>query len=277
MKIRTFNVACAHEIVLPNKKTVLIDPYFPGEKAGEKSREAITGADYILMTHTHFDHDLDLAYFVKKFNSKVFISAFSAMDAMKFHQIPYDNIFPIYPGQKYTLEDFTFQVWQAKHNALGGKIFSLDDDITKKECGIEGHFNCDVNGSMDSLDYLITTNNNFRIMIASGQVICNDIFDICKQNGPNLLLRQAGVRRGGDFRTGVQVSATELAQLLIRYRAQIIMPFHMDLMCNRIGEDKVEEYFQEVAVEVSKIDPGALFIYPKEWEWYNISINISIE
>lgn len=278
ISIRTFNVGGNHEILLPNKKTILIDPFFPGDKTGDRSRESVSGADYILVTHTHFDHETDLGYFVKKFNSKVFVGAFSAMALMKFHNIPYDNIFPVFPGQKFTLEDFTLEAWQAKHNPSGGRIFSPDHDIAKKELGIEGHLDCDDIGSMESLDFLITTKNNFRILMASGQTIWSDLFDICKEKRPNLLLRQAGVRRSnGDFFTGEQVSALELAELFVKYNAQIIMPFHMDILCKRWGENKAEEYFEEVREEISKLDPGALLIYPKAWEWYGIGIDVSIK
>lgn len=278
IKIRTFNVSGNHEIMLPNKKTILIDPFFPVGKTGECSRESVSGADYILVTHTHFDHETDLGYFVKKFNSKVFVGAFSAMAAMKFHKIPYDYIFPVFPGQKFTLEDFTLEAWQAKHNPSGGRIFSPEDDIAKKELGIEGHLDCDDMGSMESLDYLITTKNNFRILMASGQTIWSDLFEICKEKRPNLLLRQAGLRRSnGDLFTGEQVSPAELAELFVKYGAQIIMPFHMDVLCNRWGENKVEEYFREVGKEISELDPGAQFLYPTACKWYNIGLDISEE
>ena len=124
---------CTLEILLPNEKTILIDPFFPGEKTGVRSREAVMGADYVLITHTHFDHEIDLGYFVEKYNSRVFVGVLSAMAAMKFHKIPYDNIFPVFPGQQFTLDDFILEAWQAKHNPSGGRIFSPDHDMANKE------------------------------------------------------------------------------------------------------------------------------------------------
>ena len=278
LKIRAFNVGGAFEIVLPNGKVILIDPFFTTNNfEGGQSRDDVTGADYILLTHSHFDHDIDIGYFVKKFNSKVFCGIFSAEEVMKFHKIPYDNLFPVLAGQKYSLDDFTLEAWQAKHNPNGGKTFEPDLDLTSR-FGITGHNRCDQLGSFESLDFMITTPNHFSVLMASGRIIWNDIFDICREKHPNVLLRQAGMRKaGGDFFTGEQYSAAELAEVLTRYKAPIIFPFHQDAFIHRWGLEKSNQYLDEVAKEVQKLDPGAMFINPKEWTWYNVGIDVATE
>ena len=51
IRIRPFNVGCNFQIVLPNGKTVLIDPWFTGnEFPGGHTKEEIEGADYIILT-----------------------------------------------------------------------------------------------------------------------------------------------------------------------------------------------------------------------------------
>ena len=45
MKIRSFNVGCNHEIILPNGKTILVDPYFPETLPQDCQKECICGAD----------------------------------------------------------------------------------------------------------------------------------------------------------------------------------------------------------------------------------------
>ena len=118
MKLRAFNIGGAFEIVLPNGKVVLIDPcfsYYKPDKSytgvfeGGYTREDVTGADYVILSHSHWDHDIDLKYFVEKFNPKVFCSAFCAEEILKYHNIPYDNLIPMYPNSRYTLDDFTLE------------------------------------------------------------------------------------------------------------------------------------------------------------------------
>ena len=278
LRIRPFNVGGAFEIVLPNGKVVLVDPFFTGNTfLNGETREDVTGADYILLSHSHYDHDLDIGYFCKKFNSKVFCGAQSALELVKYHQIPYDNVFPVYPGQKYTLEDFTVEFFQAKHNPSGDMTYGPAKDLAKTFLNMDGHFGCDVCGYLESLDFLLTTNNNFRILSASGRVIWNELFDVCKAKRPNMLLRQSGVRRGGGAQNGEQVPPAELAQLMVRYGAQIIFPFHHEVLVKRWGLEKTYEYMDEVAKEVQALDPGARFVNPIAWKWYRIGLDVTEE
>lgn len=274
IRIRPFNVGGGFEIVLPNGKVILLDPFFTGNTFDcGKTREDVTGADYIILSHTHYDHEIDVGYFVQKFDAKVFCGALSASALLKFHKIPYDNIFPVYPGQTYTLDDFTVSFFSTKHNPSGGRTYDPNHAIAET-IGVKGHEECDHLGSMESLDFLITTNNNFRILGNSGRVIWKEIFS----HKPNLLLRQAGVRRGtGDRFSGEQVPAAELAALFVRFGAQVIFPFHHDVLVKRWGLEKTNEYLDAVAAEVSKQDPGAVMVNPVAWQWYNIGIDITAE
>ena len=93
-----------------------------------------------------------------------------------------------------------------------------------------------------------------------------------------MLLRQAGMREtGGDATTGEQVAPEKLAQLFVRYGAQIIFPFHHDVMVRKWGNEKTAQYFYHVAQEISKLDPSAMLVYPQSWKWYNVGIDVTAE
>lgn len=271
-RMRTFGVGANHEIVLPNGKVVLIDPAFHEAELPGFTLEDVTGADYIVLTHSHYDHDIDIGYFVGKFNSRVFCGAMAAEALMKYHKIPFDNLFAVYPNNRYTLEDVTFEFWQAKHNPAPGRVWTPELDTCRQLYGLEGHAVVDMWGSMESLDFMLTTNNGFRVMMASGQTVFQESFDRCKELRPNVLLRQAGFRNAG----GEQVSARELAELLVRYGAQVIFPFHFDVLLRKWkGHEKVAAYMEEVAAHVRELDCGAMFIMPEALKWYSIGIDVS--
>ncbi len=272
-KIRSFCVGANHEIVLPNGKTVLIDPYFAGFENRETVRDSVKCADLIILTHSHYDHDSDLGYFVKKCNAKVFCGALSCESLMKFHNIPFDNIFPVFPESKFTMDDLTLQFFQTKHNECGGMTFKTQK--SSGVFGVPGHEQADMWGSLESLDFMLTTKNGFRLMMVSGQDIFHDVFDRCNLFRPNVLLRQAGIRHAE--RPGEQVSAQEMAELLAKYGAEVIFPFHMDVLVKKWGEEKTAAYMQEVSDCLSKIDPGSTFIYPEALRFYNIGIDVTIE
>jgi L-ascorbate metabolism protein UlaG (beta-lactamase superfamily) len=274
-RIRSFGVGCSHEIVLPNGKHIVIDPFYGHPETPELNRDMVEGADYILLTHTHFDHDLQSGYLAKKFKSKVFVGALSALDWIRFHRVPYDNVFPVLHGQKYTLEDFTLEAWTAKHNSSGGRTYRPEDDICEHETGVTGHIACDNWGSIESLDYMITTKNGMKLFIVSGRIVWDDVFDICRQQSPDVILRQSGFRKsGGDIFTGTQVEPKELAEIFSRYHTQLMIPFHFDVLRRHIGAEKTREYFENVKKELENLDPGCTLLYPETAKWYQIGLSI---
>lgn len=274
-KMRSFNVGNGHEIVLPSGKTLLIDPYYPDKTPGH-TQEDIQGADYVIVTHTHFDHELNLGYIVHKFNSKVILPAVSALAEAKYHRLPYDSIYPAFPGSKMTFPDFSIEVFQAKHNTLGAACYDPDVDVTYKMTGVKGDLDVDALGGIFSMDCLITLNNGFKILLASGQNVWEESISKFREIRPNMLIRQCSVRpMGQDVYSGGQVDAETLAKLFTSYNAQILVPFHMDSILKKWDEEKLEQYFRDVAQKVRELDPGAVFLPPKAWAWYNISIDIS--
>ena len=209
----------------------------------------------------------------------MFCGVMSAEEVLKFHQVPYDNLFPVYPNCRYTLPDFTLDTFQAKHNPNGGGRF-LPDGLTDiySKLGLQGHARCDQLGSIESFDFMITTPSHFSVLMASGRVIWDDLFEVCKQKAPNVLLRQAGVREaGGSMTAGKQVDPPVLAELLAKYHAQVVFPFHHDVMLARWGKEKTSEYFAQVDEELRKLEPSSVLIDPEAWKWYDIGIDVSVE
>ncbi len=280
LSLRAFNTGGFFELRLPNGKTILIDPCFSHLDPDTRewttqyetghTREDIEAADYILLTHTHWDHDLDIGYFVEKYGSLVFCSHACAEELLKYHKIPYDKIVCCYPGSRYTLDDFTLEVLQSKHNPQGTRTFQ-EPCLLGEKAGAFGHSRLDQLGNMYSLDWFLTTNNHFSVLMAGGMVLWNDIFDFCREKRPNLLLRQSGMRR-----SGAQVPPDELAALLLRYHAQIVIPYHQEGMVKARGLDRTREYFREVDACLRREDPGMALMYPETGQWYDIGIDISV-
>lgn len=275
-KMRSFNVGNGHEIILPNGKTILIDPYYPENVSGH-TQDDIQGADYIVITHTHYDHDLNLGYIAKKFNSKVILPAMAALAEAKYQHLTYDSIYPVFPNSKLTFPDFSLEVFQAKHNTLGTAAYDPNVDITYKMTGVKGDLDVDALGGIFSLDYLITTNNGFKILLASGQNMWEESISNFQSIRPNMLIRQCSVRPlGQDLYTGAQVDAETLAKLFTSYNAQILVPFHMDSILKKWTPEKLDAYFADVSAFVKALDPGAVFLPPVAWKWYNIGIDVSL-
>ena len=73
VEMRWLGTAC-FEVILPNKKTLIIDPYLDDSVNAPITSDEIKGCDYIFLTHGHFDHVLDVGKIARRFKPKIFCS-----------------------------------------------------------------------------------------------------------------------------------------------------------------------------------------------------------
>lgn len=265
VKIRCMNVGCNHQIVLPNGKVILVDPFFPEILPKECRKESVQAADYILLTHSHFDHDGETGYFVEKYGAKVFCGFMSARAVLEYHKIPFDNMIPVFPGQIYHMDGFAVEVSQAKHNEMQGKTYDPDLDLAVLMGGRPGHNECDMLGSMESIDYGIITDKGFRIAVISGIHLWKDGILRCEGQNNHVVLRQATMREEGR-----QVSPDKLAQLFVQYKSPLVIPFHTENVKKRLSDITIEEYFDQVDQCARRLDPQCHVMYPETGKWYDL-------
>ena len=85
IRIRWFNDAC-YEIHLPNGKGILVDPFINESKFRTLSYDDVEKADYILISHTHFDHVLGLARVSRRFDSAIFAGAGAGVELARCYE-----------------------------------------------------------------------------------------------------------------------------------------------------------------------------------------------
>jgi L-ascorbate metabolism protein UlaG (beta-lactamase superfamily) len=126
--------------------TVLIDPYISRVKLGtgpgvspKDTRKTvarsdrfvsdtllidslITGADFILAHHSHFDHLADVPYIAKKTGAKV-IGTETTCNILRAYGIPNEQLYPVKGGEDYLFENFSVRVLPSIHSALNDKHY----------------------------------------------------------------------------------------------------------------------------------------------------------
>ncbi len=270
IKIRYINYAC-YEIILPNGKEIVIDPCidYTG-KTTEFTRDDFKGADYILLSHTHYDHDMDLPYLAKKFNSKVFVGAMSAICELRYSDIIFDNIYPVYPSEVYELEDFTLEVFRGKHTFLGNQNYmSNREGKVLNEYFPENHNMSDIMGGIEYMDYLITTKENTRIFINGGGpnwMFHNNIFTTMKEKNPNIVFRQSSSK----------YTPEEFAHTVDKFHPQLVFPLHQDGVARKTNFT-IKEYVERVNAELAKIGSSTVMFNPTPYKWVNVSFNVEQE
>jgi len=127
IKMRWLGTAC-FEIVLPDKKTIVIDPYLDDSVSAPITSDKVEGCDYIFLTHGHYDHILDVGKLAERFNPKIFCSDVAAASLKEFQGVSPSLITEVKAGQVIHEEDLAIEVLKGVHV-----------DFTKEYKRITGH------------------------------------------------------------------------------------------------------------------------------------------
>ncbi|NVM30413.1 MAG: MBL fold metallo-hydrolase [Candidatus Helarchaeota archaeon] len=120
MKLTWWGTA-AFEVKFDNI-VVLIDPWlsrFPGAEPKIPLKPTdITKADYIFLTHGHFDHSADVGTIAKQTGAKIFCSK-QASDIFLHQEVPEEQIQIISGGDVLDFDSFKLTVIKSKHIKFG--------------------------------------------------------------------------------------------------------------------------------------------------------------
>lgn len=84
IRMRWLGTAC-FEIVLPNRMTIVIDPYVDDSVSAPISADQFQGCHFIFITHGHYDHILDAGKLAARFRPKIFCNEEAARSLVQ-HQ-----------------------------------------------------------------------------------------------------------------------------------------------------------------------------------------------
>ncbi len=271
LKFRYINYAC-YEIVLPNGKVIVIDPCILMPNVKDPSiwfkKEDFTGADYILLSHTHLDHTMEVGYLADKFTSKVIVPALSSFSLTESIDLITDQVYPVFPNEKFIFEDFKLEVYRGKHtfSRKGGRMSErISHPINPNGNAAEKLTN--LYGSMEYCDYMITTKENVRIFICGGQpqwFYFTNADEIVKEKAPNIIIRQSSSK----------YTPEEYGRHMASYGAQLILPLHQDGLSRSPIDCTPEYWFERANKELEKIGAVTRILNPIPFQWYVVSMSI---
>lgn len=114
IEMRWLGTAC-FEIVLPNKKTLIIDPYLDNSVNAPITSDEVKGCDYIFLTHGHYDHVLDVGKLANRFKPKIFCSDVVATSLMEHQGLSPESITQVKAGEIIREEGLKVEVLEGSH------------------------------------------------------------------------------------------------------------------------------------------------------------------
>ena len=260
--VRWFNDAC-YKIRLPNGKVILVDPYIDSSPLKKLGSDALTQVDYVFISHTHFDHVLDLDRVMSKFNPQVYVGCLGAVELAKQFDICGGQMNLCYPGETYMLDGATLTCLRGKHTSLGDldKPSHWKANIEQENLPAE-HEKMNMIGSYEYTNYLLMLPGNLKFLIWGGGATLDAIAQIGKLT-PNISIIQLP-----------REPVEKVAQLYAAAGGQVIFPHHHDSFLSKGPEGKA---VIDATVEKTKqLAPDTSVVLPEKGEWYEFSTSLKL-
>lgn len=256
IRIRWFNDAC-YEIKLPNGKGILIDPYIDESEYKVLGSESVEAADYILISHSHFDHTLDLAKIANRFDSQIFAGELSGIEIARRYDIFGYRMNLCAPGDVIQTDDFRLECFRGKHTKLPDfdRPSNWASEVARHGEGPEA---AEVNmlGSYEYMIYLLTLPDNLRLLVWGGGATTTAIAQAARFE-PNVTIAQLP-----------RESTDQVARLYAAIGGQVIFPHHHDFFIAQ-GEEGMR-VIRETVEKTAALAPGTMVLCPKKAKWYTV-------
>ncbi len=114
VRFRWLGYVC-FEFVLPSGKVLVVDPYIDYSPTAPIKGSEVTGADYIALTHGHYDHITDVGYLLHKFHSKVICSREIAEPLSRVFNIDLGDLIRVSADDRVDFCDLRIEVKRGQH------------------------------------------------------------------------------------------------------------------------------------------------------------------
>lgn len=215
VSVRWFNTA-GFEMILPGGAHLLVDPWLDSSDIYPFPLEKVERADYVLLSHVHFDHSQDISALLAKFpKARLFVGDLS-VDALCAQQhVSLTNVYRVRPGEEYEFDDVKINVYAGRHTENAKGVYRPEKFAENVDSldSITGWY-----GSLELQNYLITAADGTRILVWAGQTT------------PDQKYRFAGLKSDVAFmHLSPKQDPEVFAELVRAIGAKVVIPHHYDM------------------------------------------------
>jgi L-ascorbate metabolism protein UlaG (beta-lactamase superfamily) len=217
LRLRWLNNA-GFEFQMANGKNVLVDPWLDEAHDRPFPLEQLERADYLLLSHIHFDHADSVKRIEEKFpHVKIFVGDQSAVALCDWLDINISNLYRMRGGEAYDFGEVRIEAISGRHTeSPKGDYKSAtlkDPEWADKPGKGEAMFY----GTLEMLSYLITFSDGMRILVWGGMPTVEQSYRLQRMN-PEIAFLHCSPK----------VVFAEFAQMVKMMNARFVIPHHCD-------------------------------------------------
>lgn len=223
------------ELELRSGAHVLIDPWLDSATVHKTPLDSIARADYVLVTHIHYDHAQDVGAIQKKFPyARIFTGMLSAEPLAKWQKLDTSRLYKVTDNQEFRFDDVTFKAIAGRHTESNRGNYPTWDD--------HGHMTPDSMGLFDLYQFMVTDADGTKFLVWGGTPSVDNAY---RMTGLRPQIAAVHISPKQDF--GM------MARMLIALEPKVMMPHHYDIwptiLRSRPGEA------QQFPAEVQPVTP----------------------
>lgn len=278
VKARWFTCNCT-QLQLPDGTSILFDPFinnstgecaFLNKCAFDFPLEKLERVDYILINHAHGDHLADIGEIYKLYQPTVLCHPIIAMELSEKMDIPYSKITPIDNGHSYDFGSFRLETFLGRHVGPMQPSLPSEGKLVDKGTSLEtlGKF-----GTMFNTNFVITTQNGFRVGFAPGVTECLEWTGWDRLNIDFFLRQYYPADRPIVRKKTIE---EEFADELQYVGAPIAWPLHHEMTYDQTGRyDNMADFVDRVNAILVQRGSNIRMHNPDRGVWYALTLGIA--
>jgi hypothetical protein len=263
MRIRWIDTSC-FEIETDQGKRIVTDPYIDECPNHPISSDDVEAMDYILISHTHFDHISQLDKFFEAYRPKILSGTIAGLHLLNGLDLSGQCMYGMEDRESLDFGDTRFLRLSGRHTIPGRASRHLVRE-SKIMSGYNGsfpmsftkaHISLMKEGYYEFSNFLIETRDNTSILLWGGSVT-DDQIEKVRGIHPDIILMQIPSN-----------PADSIGKLIGTCGASYVIPHHHDTYQDTRDMGAM---MQELRGAVERHSPGTRFIDPIPGKWYSFS------
>lgn len=278
--MQTFQSGCSlrwlnnagFEIILPGGAHLLVDPWLDKAEIFPVAVDSLERADYVLLTHIHFDHGDSIGDIQKRFtNARILVGDLSASPLCELQHLNVEKLYRVRGGETYEFADVKIEAISGRHTESRTGGYYMEGDKVKPDGTLDLAM---WYGSLEMLNYRITAADGTRIMVWGGMTTDEQINRMKHYKDNEIAVMHVSPKQSTEMFTE-QVNAIN---------AKVVIPHHYDLwdvlFKGHTGKDTplpIEQMNEEyilgmIRKSIEEHCPYATFFIPEHHKWYRFGL-----